>query len=170
MFGTVSRSLIAPLATRFFTPTLAPIVRTLSSRLGSTCRPAVRFPPIGINRRMRFLHDKTWSDSPFPAGPSRSSVIVQSSGSRSFGTGTGQGGLGMSYYVPLDIADSQADPARPVIHNTIMVQMADEDSRVIHWSPWSAYPWRLVRPSDTVYQKPGDPFNPDHFCSGQKKL
>ena len=34
--------------------------------------------------------------------------------------------------ISLDIANSQADPASPVIHNSIMVQKADDDSRVIH--------------------------------------
>ena len=82
---------------------------------------------------MRFLHDKTWSDSPFHSGPSRSNGVVQPSGSRSFGTGTGQGGLGMSYYVPLDIANNQTDLAIPVINNPIIIQTAGEDSQVIHW-------------------------------------
>jgi hypothetical protein len=98
--GIASRSLIAPLAARFFTPTptLAPrTIRALSTRLGPTCRRVVKVP-IGCNRSMRFLHDKNWSDSPFPAGagPSRSSGIIQPGNSRSFSTG--HGGLGMSSY------------------------------------------------------------------------
>jgi hypothetical protein len=84
--GIASRSLIAPLAARFFRPTLIPLVRTLSSGLVKV--------PIGCNRSMRFLHDKSWSDSPLSAGPSWSSGIVQPGSSRSFNTG--QGGLGMS--------------------------------------------------------------------------
>ena len=93
--GIASRSLIAPFAARFFTPTLIPLVRTLSSGLGPTCRRVVKVP-IGCNRSMRFLHDKSWSDSPLSAGPSWSSGIVQPGSSRSFNTG--QGGLGMSSY------------------------------------------------------------------------
>jgi len=96
MFTIASRSLIAPLATRFFTPTLTPLVRTLSTRLGPTARRVVKVP-IGCKRSMRFLHDKSWSDCPFPSGPSRRSLRMEPGASSSRSYNTGQAGLGMYY-------------------------------------------------------------------------
>ena len=96
MFTVASRSLIAPLAARFFPPPLTPLIRTLSTRLEPTARRVIKVP-IGCNRSMRFLHDKSWSDSPFPAGPSRPSLRMEPGASSSRSYNTGQAGLGMYY-------------------------------------------------------------------------